>query len=156
MPRIRAIAAVARNGVIGDGPRIPWHLPEDFRWFKQVTMGGILVMGRRTFESIGRPLPGRETVVLSRTGFARGGVRIFADTSSLLAALATERRWIWVCGGAQIYRELLPACSDLFLTRVAREAVGDAHFPPVADLFRPLSMVLSTEQFAVEHLVSRG
>jgi len=71
----KAIAAMSENRVIGLGTRIPWHLPDDFRWFKKTTMGHTLVMGRRTFESIGRALPGRSTVVLSRSGFVHPDVR---------------------------------------------------------------------------------
>ncbi|HAV62180.1 MAG TPA: dihydrofolate reductase, partial [Verrucomicrobiales bacterium] len=73
MTAFTAIAAMSENRVIGHGNRIPWHLPEDFRFFKSTTMGHVLVMGRKTFESIGRPLPGRETIVLSRTGFSHPG-----------------------------------------------------------------------------------
>ncbi len=71
----KAIAAMAENRVIGNGNKIPWHLPEDFKWFKQMTTGNVIVMGRKTFESIGRPLPNRETIVLSRSNFAHPGVR---------------------------------------------------------------------------------
>ena len=75
---VTAIAAMALNRVIGDGNQIPWHLPEDFKWFKQTTLGHVLVMGRKTFASIGRPLPGRETIVLSRSGWSHPGVRTAA------------------------------------------------------------------------------
>ena len=73
MPLFTAIAAMSENRVIGRGSLIPWHLPEDFKWFKQTTLGHVLVMGRKTFESIGRPLPGRETIVLTRSGFSHPG-----------------------------------------------------------------------------------
>ena len=75
MARLRAIAAVSENGIIGNGRAIPWHVPADFRWFKEMTLGGVLVQGRKTFESIGRALPGRETWVLSRTVNSVIGVR---------------------------------------------------------------------------------
>ena len=71
----KAIAAMSENRVIGQGNKIPWHLPEDFRWFKKMTTGQVVVMGRRTFESIGKPLPNRETIVVSRSGFEYPGVR---------------------------------------------------------------------------------
>jgi dihydrofolate reductase len=74
MKRLKAIAAMSRNRVIGDGNRIPWHLPDDFKWFKQMTTGHTIIMGRKTFESIGRPLPNRKTIVISRSGFAHPGV----------------------------------------------------------------------------------
>src|ERR1041384_5769359 len=75
VPSLKAIAAMSLNGVIGNAGKIPWHLPEDFKWFKKITMGHVLVMGRKTFESIGRPLPGRDTIILSRAGFSYPGLR---------------------------------------------------------------------------------
>ena len=83
MKAFKAIAAMSENRVIGADGRIPWHLPEDFRWFKQTTLGHILVMGRKTFESIGRPLPGRQTLILSRQGFSAPGTVTVADLSAL-------------------------------------------------------------------------
>src|SRR3989442_491152 len=83
MSDLKAIAAMSLNRVIGQGNKIPWHLPEDFKFFKQTTMGHILLMGRKTFESIGRPLPGRETIVLSRSGFVFPGVHSVSDLSQI-------------------------------------------------------------------------
>lgn len=97
---------MSENRVIGNGGDIPWHLPEDFKWFKETTMGGILVMGRKTFDSIGRPLPGRETYVLSRTPRNIPKVHCFNDLA-VLDQLATEKT-IWIAGGGEIYRQLLP------------------------------------------------
>src|SRR5438046_693149 len=82
---LHAIAAMSLNRVIGAGNRIPWHLPEDFKWFKRTTTGHVIVMGRKTFESIGKPLPDRETVVLSRGNFVFPGVRVIHDLNELLA-----------------------------------------------------------------------
>src|SRR5882762_7410123 len=121
------------NRVIGAGNKIPWHLPEDFKWFKQLTTGNIIVMGRKTFESIGRPLPNRETVVLSRSQFSFPGVRTISDLSEL--DLNNDSREVFICGGAQIYQQTLPLCSDLYLTLVKREVAGDAFFPPFEDQF---------------------
>src|SRR5258706_10312894 len=106
------------NRVIGSGGRIPWHIPDDFKWFKQITMGHVLAMGRKTFESIGRPLPGRETVVLSRSEFSHPGVRTIRDLQE--AGFPNESRTIFICGGAQIYEQYLPLCSELYLTLVKR------------------------------------
>src|SRR3954463_15214340 len=100
------------NRVIGNHNQIPWHLPEDFKWFKQMTTGHIIVMGRKTFESIGKPLPNRETIVLSKAGFAHNGVRTVSDLKEL--NLANEAREVFICGGAQIYEQTLPFCSDLY------------------------------------------
>ena len=87
---ITLIAALGKNRVIGHGSRIPWHLPEDFKWFKQLTSGNVVVMGRKTFESIGKPLPNRETIILSRSQFSFPGVRTVSDLSQI--DLANESR----------------------------------------------------------------
>lgn len=156
MSFFKAIAAMSENRVIGANGQIPWHLPEDFKWFKQATMGQILVMGRRTFESIGRPLPGRETYILSRTGFTAPGTHTVPDVASLESAVAEDPREVFVAGGADIYSQLLPQCSDLFLTRVKRIVPGDTFFPPFEDRFVPVATVLENEDFAVEHYQHRS
>ena len=137
------------NRVIGAGNQIPWHLPEDFKWFKQTTMGHILVMGRKTFESIGKPLPGREIVVLSRLGFARSGIRTVSRLEDLEAT--ADGRDIFICGGAQVYLQTLPLCSDLYLTLVKREVKGDAVFPPFEDQFRLVEEIRDTPEFKILH-----
>src|SRR5207253_7050553 len=115
------------NRVIGRGDQIPWHLPEDFKWFKRMTTGNVVVMGRKTFESIGRPLPNRETIVVSRSGFSYPGVRTVSRLDEI--ELNNEQREVFICGGAQIYAQALANCSDLFLTLVKREVEGDAFLP---------------------------
>lgn len=137
---------MSRNRVIGAGNKIPWHLPEDFKWFKQMTTGHIVVMGRRTFESIGRPLPNRETLVLSRSGFSHPGVRTITQLAELPA---TPGREIFICGGAQIYAQALPLCSDLYLTLVKREVPGDAFFPPFETEFEPPIRLRDTPEFEI-------
>src|SRR5690242_16308187 len=107
---------MSENRVIGNGNKIPWHLPEDFKWFKKITTGQIIVMGRKTFESIGKPLPSRTTIVLSRANFQFPGVQTISDLSQL--DLKNETREIFICGGAEIYKQTLPLCSDLYLTLV--------------------------------------
>lgn len=153
MSRLRAIAAVSENGVIGNAGAIPWHLPADFRWFRSVTWGGILIQGRKTFESIGKPLPGRETWVLSRSPVTAAGVRPFVDLDSVRIALASESRPAWLCGGGELYRQWLPECSDLFLTRIHRTVDGDALFPAFEGRFRRLAIVFRTTGFHVEHWI---
>ena len=147
MPSYTAIAAMSENRVIGNGNRIPWHLSEDFRFFKSTTMGHMLVMGRKTFESIGRPLPGRETIVLSRSGFSHSGVQTIASLDQL-PALAGDRQ-VFICGGAEIYRQALPLCSDLYLTHVKRAVEGDAFFPPVEDIFEPVETLQDNADFRI-------
>src|SRR5258708_5235853 len=121
MPIFHAIAAMAENRVIGHQGKIPWYLPEDFHWFKHKTMGGTLIMGRKTFESIGKPLPGRKTIVLTKSETLLPGVEICPDIRNL----PSDNSWTangydicWVCGGTQIYQQLLPKCFYLYLTCV--------------------------------------
>ncbi len=143
---------MALNRVIGRDRRIPWHLPDDFRWFKRLTMGHVLVMGRRTFESIGRPLPGRETIVLSRSGFQFPGVRTVSDLASLDPA--SDPRDFFICGGAEIYTQTLPRCSDLYLTLVKREVDGDIFFPPFEDRFDLAETLETNPEFEILHYVA--
>ncbi len=149
MRAMQAIAAMAENRVIGNKQNIPWHLPEDFRWFKEKTMGHILLMGRKTFESIGRPLPGRETWILSRTNFAAADCRVFADIGDLPPV--TDGKILWLCGGARLYEQFLPACTDLYLTRVYRSVEGDAVFPPFEENFSLVNTIKETPEFRIEH-----
>lgn len=142
---------MSENRVIGNGGKIPWHLPEDFKWFKTSTMGGILVMGRKTYESIGRPLPGRDTYVLSRQAREIRGVHSFTDLS-VLDHLDTDQT-IWIAGGGEIYEQMLPKCSELYLSRVHREVEGDAFFPVFEDQFRLDAIVQKNDDFTVEHWI---
>lgn len=129
--KISLIAAVAANGVIGSENDLPWHLPADLRRFKRLTMGHHLLMGRRTFESIGRALPGRSMVVLSRGQPELPEGVVGAD--SLRKGLELARRSgddeCFVAGGAQIYALALPIADRLYLTRIHSEFEGDRHFP---------------------------
>lgn len=129
MTRITLIAAVARNGVIGAEGGLPWHLPDDLAHFKATTVGHPLVMGRRTFESIRRVLPGRRTIVVTRDPtWHHAGVETahsFAEAVSL-AGPADE---VFVAGGAQIYAEALPFAHRMLITEVDAEPEGDTHFP---------------------------
>ncbi len=155
MRSFQAIAAMALNRVIGRGNQIPWHLPEDFKWFKQMTTGQVIVMGRRTFESIGKPLPNRETVVLSRSAFQHPGVRTVSGLEQI--DLARESRHVFICGGAEVYRQALPRCSDLYLTLVKREITdGDAFFPPFEDQFELAEEILDRPEFRILHYRNRN
>lgn len=108
---------------------MPWHLPEDLTRFKRLTVGNTVLMGRRTFESIGRPLPGRDNWVLSRDlAFAPPGCRVFSDLQAALAA--RPRGTLFVIGGAELYRQTLPLASRLELTRIHARLDGDTVFPP--------------------------
>ena len=148
----KAIAAMSLNRVIGAGNRIPWHLPEDFKWFKQMTTGHVVVMGRKTFASIGKPLPNRTTIVLSRSPLAIPGVRVVTELADLIAASPEfAGRQIFICGGAQIYQDALPFCSDLYLTLVKREVEGDVFFPPFEDKFSLAAEIQDTPEFKIIH-----
>jgi dihydrofolate reductase len=147
MKHFKAIAAMSENRVIGHGNKIPWHLPEDFKWFKKMTTGHVVVMGRKTFESIGKPLPNRETIVVSKSGFIYPGVRTVASLEEIKA----ESREIFICGGAQIYEQALPQCSDLFLTRVKRTVEGDTFFPEFESSFERVAVIADTPEFCIEH-----
>ncbi len=140
---------MSENRVIGAGNKIPWHLPEDFKWFKSMTTGNVIVMGRKTFESIGKPLPNRETIVLSRTQFNHPGVRTIASLDEI--NLREETRDIFICGGAQIYELALPLCSDLYLTHVKRIVDGDTFFPPFENQFAPENVILDRPDFKIVH-----
>lgn len=139
---------MAENRVIGHRNRIPWHLPEDFHWFKQTTLGGTLLMGRRTFESIGRALPGRRTVVLSRAGFHHPDVVMLADVQDL--GRLPPHGPVFVCGGEMVYAALLPLCAELLLTRVKRKVEGDARFPSFEDQFQHAEVLRDTPDFTIE------
>lgn len=129
-PQITLIAAVAQNRCIGRNNAMPWHLPEDFAFFKAATLGKPVVMGRKTWDSLPRkPLPGRRNLVVSRqAGWQAEGAEGFAGLQEALAALAGEPE-IMIIGGAQIYAQALPLASDLLLTEVALQVAGDAFFP---------------------------
>ncbi len=145
----KAIAAMAENRVIGCRNRIPWHLPEDFRWFKKMTIGNVVVMGRKTFESIGRPLPDRTTLVVSRSGFAYPGVQTIRSLQEIDPV--GESREVFICGGAQLYLGGLPLCSDLYLTKVNRTVEGDTYFPPFEDQFELADSILERPEFQILH-----
>jgi len=128
--RISLIAALDRNGVIGDAGRIPWRLPADLKNFKRVTMGKPLVMGRKTYESIGRPLPGRQNIVLTRQRhFEAPGCTVVHSLDEALAA-AGEVAEVMVAGGGNVYRQFLPHADRLYLTFVETTAEGETTFPP--------------------------
>ncbi len=125
------IAAVAQNGVIGDAGTIPWHLPDDFAHFKQTTLGHTLVMGRATYESIGRPLPGRTTIVLTRDpAWTADGVVVAASFDDALALAADLPGDVYVAGGAAIYALALPHADEQILTEVRLSPAGDTFYPP--------------------------
>ena len=127
-----AIAAMSRNRVIGVDGRIPWHISEDLKFFKRTTLGHIIVMGRKTYDSIGKPLPGRENWVVSREADI-AGVRVLRSFDAITEP--TDGRQLYIIGGAQLYAALLPRCTELLLTRTNREVEGDTFFPEFESTF---------------------
>ncbi|MBC9733469.1 dihydrofolate reductase [Nocardioides marmotae] len=128
--RVVLVAAVARNGVIGDGPDIPWRIPGEQQRFKELTWGHVLLMGRTTYESIGRPLPGRTTVVLTRDPVWRAeGVFVAHDLDEALALADGLAGDVMVAGGAQVYAAALPVADEQVLSEVHLEPAGDVHYP---------------------------
>jgi dihydrofolate reductase len=128
--RLVLIAAVARNGVIGHRGGIPWHLPEDFAHFKATTLGHTLVMGRATYDSIGRPLPGRRTIVLTRDpDWHADGVMVAHDLDSALALAADLPGDVYVAGGAHVYAAAMEHADEQILTEVHQTPEGDTFYP---------------------------
>ncbi len=121
-----AIAAMSRERVIGAGGKIPWHIPGDLKFFKRTTLGHVVLMGRKTFESLGKPLPGRENWVLSRAASFEG-VRVFRHPPEIVPP--GDGREIFVIGGAELYAALLPQCREILLTHVDLSVDGDTWFP---------------------------
>jgi dihydrofolate reductase len=193
----KAIAAMSLNRVIGAGNKIPWHLPEDFKWFKQQTIGKVILMGRKTFESLGKALPNRKNIILTRHPRRliknnpevfgpyrewRGGKRVGnslkklcqsefhfiksdkgKQTDILLASYSPGKfdpesfsTDIFICGGGEIYAQMLPQCSDLYLTVVKREVDGDAFFPPFEDRFVLAEEIRDTPEFKILHYRNRS
>lgn len=143
---------MSQNRVIGNGGKIPWHLPEDFKWFKKMTTGQVIVMGRKTFESIGKPLPNRTTIILSREGFSHPGAMTAADLKAVdWLAPGLAGREIFICGGGQVYAQTLGDCSDLYLTLVKRTVEGDAFFPPFEKEFHLAAEIMDKPEFKILH-----
>lgn len=128
--RVTLVAAVAANGVIGSGGRLPWRLPEDLRHFKSLTLGHPVIMGRKTWESLGKPLPGRENIVVTRSrGYDAPGAHVAASLDAALA-LCDGEPVAFVIGGGELYAAALPMADAMVLTEIDRDFAGDAHFPP--------------------------
>ena len=152
---MRAIVAMDSNRVIGNGIKIPWHIPDDFKWFKKTTMGGHLLMGCTTFNAIGKPLPGRITHVLTR------------NTDKIMSSRAVPsiyeyvgESWVnnlspeidanlWLCGGASVYAQFLPRCSEVYVTHVFGEHEGDIFMPEFEPEFPNQEILMEHKDFLV-------
>jgi dihydrofolate reductase len=142
-----AIAAMTTSRIIGCGKQIPWRIPGEQKWFKEATMGHPIIMGSRTFESIGRPLPGRQNLVVSRTR-SWPGVEMISDLTLFdPEGYSTE---VYVIGGAEIYRQLLDRCRELLITRIKTNYEGDVYFPKFESEFRCIEQIRETPDYVIE------
>ena len=131
--KISLIVAMASNRAIGLNGQMPWHLSADLKRFKQITLGSPILMGRKTFEAIGRPLPGRENLIISRnTDYQQAGCRVFTDIGRALD-YAKNSAELFVIGGATLYEALLPKADYLYLTQIDKPFTGDTFFPQIED-----------------------
>ena len=135
--KLAVIVAQSENRVIGRNNKLPWHLPEDLKYFKSVTMGKAIIMGRKTFESIGRPLPGRTNIVVSRNpDYQAAGIEVVHDLASAISkaeslSLINGNEEALIIGGSQLYGQALALTDRLYLTQVHAEVDGDAYFPAI-------------------------
>jgi dihydrofolate reductase len=136
MPRLSLIVAIAANRVIGANNTLPWRLPEDIAFFKRTTLGHTVIMGRKTFESIGRALPDRRNIVITRNPeFHATGVERAASLDEALASVASADE-VFVIGGESLFGEALERADRLLVTEIRKEFAGDIYFPPVPSSFR--------------------
>ena len=144
---MKAIVAMTRDRVIGENNKIPWQLRGEQKWFKQVTMGHPILMGRKTFESIGRPLSGRRNLVVTRTGNFPG-VELIRDLKKFdPEPYESEGAEVFVIGGAKIYQALLDRCNALYVTIVKGEYRGDAYFPEFESWFEISETIRESSEF---------
>ncbi len=128
-PRVYLVAAIAANGIIGAGGKLPWHLPEELKHFKSLTLGHPVIMGRRTWESLKGPLPRRENIVVTRTpGYEAPGAAVAASLDAALALCAGEPV-AFVIGGTRLFEEAMPLAAGMVLTEIQRDYPGDTWFP---------------------------
>jgi dihydrofolate reductase len=146
---MKAIVAMTPNRVIGKENQIPWHLPGEQKWFKQITMGHSILMGRKTFESIGRPLPGRRNLVVTRSREIQG-VEIVCDLEKFdPSSYEVNGKDLFVIGGAEIYRALLSKCDSIYVTMLKQEFSGDTYFPAFETSFELSEVICETSAYDV-------
>jgi len=152
---MKAVVAMASNRVIGRNGGLPWKLSADLKWFKKVTLGFPIVMGRVTMESIGRPLPGRRNLVISRSlASVPEGFELVPSCEAAMEALAGETE-ASVIGGAQIYREMMPLCDEVLLSYVFHPYEGDTLLPEFEDDFEMTEVLYRDEDFELRRYVRR-
>ena len=154
MPELHAVVAMTPSRIIGKGNDLPWHLPEDLKQFKKLTTGHAILMGRKTWDSIGRPLPKRRNLVITRQPLEIDGAEVIHKPADLLK-LGIDTR-IYLIGGAQIYELMLPFCTGIYLTQLKREYEGDTYFPEFEDQFSPGEIEFSNEDFEVRYWTNKS
>ena len=130
--KITLVAAIASNNVIGKENSLPWNIPEDLKRFKQMTSGHTILMGRKTFDSIGRPLPNRQNIVMTKDkNFEREGIKVINDFDEALELIKESNEDVFVIGGSKIYELFEPVANSLAITRILKDFEGDAFFPDI-------------------------
>lgn len=153
--KLSALVAMTEARVIGRDGKLPWHLPEDLQFFKHTTLNHPILMGRGTFDSIGKALPKRQNIILTRDqSFQAPGCDIIHDPNDL-ATLALIDPTIYIIGGGQIYQLFLPILDELIITHVQQDHNGDTYFPPFADQFFRVETLLTTPDFTTIRYLSR-
>ena len=153
MAQLKAIAAMALNRTIGFKQQLLWHISEELKHFRATTLNQTLLMGRKTFESMGsRPLPHRQTYILSTRDIAYEGVKTIHSINELDSLDDT----VWICGGAQIYEQFLPLCSELLLSVIQKEFEGDVFFPPFEHLFTQKEILKRTDSFEIQRWIRKN
>ncbi len=152
------IVACSKNNVIGVEGKIPWHSKADFKHFKETTMGYPILMGRKTFESIGKPLPGRKNVVITRNPDklkSIEGITVFDSIESAIEAMKNEDK-IFIIGGGEIYNRTISVADELLVSRMPFEVVGDTYFPEISKSDFDLVEKIDKDEFVVEHYVRKS
>lgn len=146
-PGLAVIAAVSKNGVIGSNGALPWHISEDLKHFKTLTTGHAVIMGRKTYESIGRPLPNRRNIVVTRNAqWSAPNVEVAGSLADAVVLAQRTDPLPFVIGGAELYREALRTATHMYLTHVPREVEGDVYFPELnPELWIPIEQSQGTE-----------
>ena len=151
---LKAIVAISENSVIGKNGGLPWRISEDLKWFKKITLGHTLLMGRKTWESLPGPLPGRENWVISSKLQPIPGIKVF---KSLLDALeSSKNRATFIIGGGELYRQTLPKCHELYVSEVHRVVQdGDVFFPPFKDDYELEENLFKNHEFTLNRWVKK-
>ena len=150
-----AVAAMSCNGVIGNKGQLPWHLSDDLKFFKKLTFGSPVIMGRKTYESIGRPLPGRKNIVISSNPNVEGNIETHQSIEDLIKAYKDSTESLFIIGGAQIYSALLSWTKEIYLTYIYKEYSGDTYFPQIDNDFKLDGIEFKTEEFEVRKMIRK-